>query len=160
MSTCTFSKAWVGKCGQLAVEDNRCEEHKGLVCSSCGASATHNCDATMGPMVCGFDLCDDCEHTIRSNGCNSGGELPEGYKGHCKKGTQVYKSWMSWSPEERQAIEERKHQEAKVMCKRLLDALGGEFYGTIYEGKDGSGNPAVLVRKKAVNEILRRLTDA
>ena len=90
---CKFNKAWVGRCKEEADESGFCEEHRGMVCSSCGAVATRNCSETMGPLVCGAPLCDDCEHTIQSNGCSNMGELPEGMKGHCRKGEQRYHPW-------------------------------------------------------------------
>lgn len=92
METCNFSMAWIGKCKEPVVENGMCEQHKDLKCCSCGAPATHDCDETMG-LVCGAPLCDDCEHTIESNGCNSGGERPEGLGCHCKKSEQKYFSW-------------------------------------------------------------------
>ena len=90
--TCCFDKAWIGKCKKPADDSNFCEEHKEIKCCSCGEKATRECDET-GQFICGYPLCDNCEHTIRSNGCNSGGELPQGLKGHCKKSEQVYKPW-------------------------------------------------------------------
>ena len=88
MTTCTFNKAWFGVCG-----NENCEEHKDLVCCSCGKPATHECSGTIG-LVCGALLCDDCEHTICANGCNSGAPLPKGYKSHCKKGEQKFVVWF------------------------------------------------------------------
>ena len=90
--TCSFDRAWIGRCGNDA-ENGLCEEHKGVKCCSCGKQATRECSETM-QLVCGAPLCDDCEHTIRDNGYNSGGELPKGLKGHCKKSEQVYKPWF------------------------------------------------------------------
>lgn len=91
---CGFLRAWVGKCKTPVTHpDGRCSEHTGLICSSCGAPATHDCDETMGAFICGALLCDECEHTLYSNGCNSGGALPEGLGSHCKKTEQVYQSW-------------------------------------------------------------------
>ena len=92
MKKCKFDKAWIGKCKNDADESGYCEEHKDIMCCSCGAKATHECSETMG-LVCGAPLCDDCEHTINSNGCNSGGTSPEGLKSHCKKSDQKYFSW-------------------------------------------------------------------
>jgi len=94
MKQCKFNLTWIGQCKKL-VEDNEdyCEEHRKLKCCNCGKQATHDCYETIGQMICGAPLCDDCEHTTQSNGCNSMGELPDGYGMHCKKGTQVYKPW-------------------------------------------------------------------
>lgn len=89
---CIFDLAWIGKCSKPADETGICEEHKKEICCSCGQQATHQCAETFG-LVCGAPLCSDCEHTIQSNGCNSGGTHPEGLKGHCKKSEQVYKPW-------------------------------------------------------------------
>lgn len=90
---CEFVKAWIGKCGKpLGPGMIMCDEHSTKKCCSCGAPATHECPETMG-LVCGCDLCDECEHTICTNGCNSGAPLPEGLKGHCKKSEQKIKPW-------------------------------------------------------------------
>lgn len=89
---CKFNIPWVGKCNELANENGFCEKHDGLKCDCCDEQATHGCSETSG-FVCGTPLCNNCEHTIQDNGCNSRGKLPKGYKNHCKKGEQVYKSW-------------------------------------------------------------------
>jgi hypothetical protein len=89
---CNFDIAWVGRCKEPSTENGCCEKHAKLKCCSCGEQATRDCDETMG-LVCGAPLCDKCEHTIQSNGCNSGGELPHGLGCHCKKEDQVYKPW-------------------------------------------------------------------
>ena len=89
---CKFIEAWIGVCG-IDCKDDFCDEHKKLKCCSCGAQATKTCHET-NQFVCGFPLCDDCEHTICDNGCNSGGNLPEGLRGHCKKSEQIYKPWI------------------------------------------------------------------
>ena len=89
---CRFELAWVGKCSKVADNSGFCQEHKDIKCVSCGSQATRECPETMG-LVCGVPLCDDCEHTIQSNGCNSGGEIPEGMSSHCKKTEQVNKPW-------------------------------------------------------------------
>lgn len=93
---CQWTEAWVGQCENEAVRDGYCEEHVGEMCVSCGEQATHSCSETMG-LVCGAPLCDNCEHTIRENGCNSGAPLPEGLDAHCRKDEQVYESW--WKQE-------------------------------------------------------------
>jgi len=90
---CLFNRAWIGRCNEDAIENGYCEKHKDLFCSSCGKKATHDCAETAG-FVCGAPLCDDCEHTICDNGCNSQGRLPEGLGTHCKKDQQVYFSWI------------------------------------------------------------------
>ena len=98
MATCKWVKAWIGHCKEPADESGFCKEHKGKVCCSCGATATHDCDET-GQFVCGFPLCDDCEHTIFPNGTNGGvgfneQDLPENMKRHCKKTEQKFKPWF------------------------------------------------------------------
>jgi hypothetical protein len=92
MSKCNFNKAWVGPCGNELGANEFCEEHHEVKCASCKGKATRECSETMG-LVCGAPLCNDCEHTIRDNGCNSGAPLPEGLRGHCKKTEQVHKPW-------------------------------------------------------------------
>lgn len=89
---CEFRLAWIGAC-KADSEGMFCDEHKDIKCSSCGEKATKECYETMG-FVCGFPLCDNCEHTIREDGTNSG-ELPEGMKGHCKKTEQTHKPWYA-----------------------------------------------------------------
>ncbi len=91
LGRCKFDKAWVGQCSNQANGGN-CEEHSNIKCVSCGETATHECSETM-QFVCGAPLCDECEHTIQSNGCNSGGILPQGLKSHCKKVEQKFKHW-------------------------------------------------------------------
>jgi hypothetical protein len=53
---CAFIRAYVGRCG----DPMPCAKHV-IRCSSCGAPATHECDAS-GSLVCGMPLCNDCEH--------------------------------------------------------------------------------------------------
>lgn len=93
---CRFDLAWIGQCKNPADESGFCEKHKDIKCVSCGEQATHECAETMG-LVCGAPLCDNCEHTIQSNGCNSGGDLPKGFKSHCKITDQVFKPWYARS---------------------------------------------------------------
>jgi len=96
--TCKFQMAWVGKCKEPAVKNGMCEKHSKLICVSCGAQATHDCQET-GQFVCGADLCDDCEHTIAMEGTNGNigffrtSPLPEGMKEHCKKCEQKVFPW-------------------------------------------------------------------
>lgn len=57
---CKFSIAWVGKCKNKTINNSDfCLEHLQNKCR-CGKQATHECDATIGPMVCGALLCDSC----------------------------------------------------------------------------------------------------
>lgn len=91
---CTFGLAWIGPCNKELDAHKFCSEHQDKKCSSCGEPATRECSETMG-LVCGVYLCDNCEHTICENGCNSGASLPPGLKSHCKKNEQVYKPWYT-----------------------------------------------------------------
>jgi hypothetical protein len=92
---CNYGLAWEGKCEN----DKPCIDHKDLICCSCGAPATHQCDST-GQFVCGCDLCDNCQHTIFPDGANGGvgfneQELPKELTGrHVRKCEQVYKIWL------------------------------------------------------------------
>lgn len=96
---CKFDLAWRGQCKDEPEKDF-CSEHDSIKCCSCGEKATRECCETM-QFVCGFPLCDTCEHTIRENGCNSGAPLPDGVKGHCKPEEQVYEPWyMNTNKEE------------------------------------------------------------
>ena len=131
---CKFDLAWQGPCNKPTVEgSDYCEEHKGVECVSCGAQATHQCGETMG-LVCGYDLCDDCTHSTQSNGCNSGGELPEGVKYHDKKVNQVYKPWymrkneedLYYSEEEKKAMFPEVYDISAKEVQALVDKLLGE----------------------------------
>jgi hypothetical protein len=59
VTQCTFIEAWVGRCENTIP----CTQHKNKTCGSCDAPATHNCAET-DQFVCGFDLCDNCEHFV------------------------------------------------------------------------------------------------
>lgn len=62
MTQCIWDMAWVGRCGETAlVGKDVCEKHVAQ-CRNCNSTATHDCDATVGPLVCGYPLCDDCGH--------------------------------------------------------------------------------------------------
>lgn len=59
-NSCDFNRAWIGKCKEpFVLNSTRCEDHEGLICCSCGETATHECDET-GQFVCGAPLCSDC----------------------------------------------------------------------------------------------------
>lgn len=100
--TCGFDVAWVGRCRVVVCsEGERCQQHAGLKCCSCGAPATRECDETM-QFVCGCPLCDDCEHKVAPNGTN-GGTLQ-----HCRKDAQEYQPWYmreNWQEELAQEAE-------------------------------------------------------
>lgn len=60
IKTCQFDQAWVGKCKKPVVKgEDYCRDHINVKCG-CGKQATHNCEQTMGPMICGRNLCDSC----------------------------------------------------------------------------------------------------
>lgn len=103
---CNFMDGWAGQCKNENVPgENYCSKHFNLKCCVCDKQATHSCAETMG-FVCGAPLCDDCEHTIQSNGCNSGGDLPPGLGSHCRKTEQVYKPWFVQESEETANVDE------------------------------------------------------
>lgn len=59
-SQCEFSIAWVGRCKNPSVESsNVCELHAQKTCR-CGRQAVRECDAVIGPMVCGMPACGSC----------------------------------------------------------------------------------------------------
>jgi hypothetical protein len=95
---CGFEEAWIGSCKvEVSELAPRCDKHKDRTCGSCGQPATRNCEET-GQLVCGEDLCGECEHTIFPEGHNGGvgfnaQKLPEGMKRHCKKTEQRFKPW-------------------------------------------------------------------
>ena len=95
---CGFSKSWIGSCKtHVFKQGDKCNEHLGIKCTSCGEQATKECSET-GQFVCGAPLCDNCEHTISENGTNGGvgfnAQLPpDGMKSHCKKIDQRYLPW-------------------------------------------------------------------
>ncbi len=60
-TTCSFDIAWVGICKQKADSTGFCEEHKKRKCR-CGRQAVRECDATIGPLVCGALTCGSCTH--------------------------------------------------------------------------------------------------
>ncbi len=108
---CKFILAWAGRCKKESNESGYCAEHEKEICCSCGKKATRQCAETMG-LVCGAPLCDECEHTIWSNGCNSCGFdanaiLPEGLGTHCKKSEQKYEPWYK--------------QEGRIRMKKKVD---------------------------------------
>jgi hypothetical protein len=86
MAECKFNIAWIGDCGKEC-EGDFCEKHSKLKCCSCGAQATRECDATVGPLVCGCHICPDCEHELDEEGTNGWNCQ------HCKKGEQKYTPW-------------------------------------------------------------------
>jgi hypothetical protein len=59
---CKFYIAWSGKCGKPTT-NGWCSEHEKAKCSSCKKKATRSCDAQMGGLTCGADLCATCQHS-------------------------------------------------------------------------------------------------
>lgn len=58
---CNWTISWVGRC-QTEVEDGPyCPKHR-HACRSCGATADHDCETTVGALVCGVPLCASCRH--------------------------------------------------------------------------------------------------
>lgn len=108
-SICIFEEAWIGRCKEPATAGDFCAKHAGRKCTSCGAVATHNCDETMGPLVCGADLCPLCEHALAPDGTNR-------YMEHIKKGTQKFKGWWEQTDEE-------KHKGKYLCLQRELQSL-------------------------------------
>lgn len=80
---CNFIEAWIGECRKEG--DPFCEKHAGRVCASCGEVATRNCSETMGAMICGADLCRNCEHELNQFGTN--GMISK----HCRKDAQPHR---------------------------------------------------------------------
>lgn len=62
MKTCKFDLAWRGPCGEEAEDGDFCRSHTGVKCVSCGGVATRECAHTGIQFVCGYPLCDNCEH--------------------------------------------------------------------------------------------------
>jgi len=104
-SICGFDMGWGGTC-EAAVDfgSDRCAKHGDRVCSSCGAPATRQCTETMG-LVCGADLCDECEHETAEDGTNGRSNR------HCKKAEQRYTPWYmrddAWPEGPQSAVIER-----------------------------------------------------
>lgn len=91
---CKFELAWVGKCNKPTVRGSEmCEKHAGIECCSCGQPATRECDETLGPFVCGFPLCDKCEHEIAPDGTN-GGMAYCSKDHHCRNDEQEHEPWF------------------------------------------------------------------
>lgn len=61
---CPFIKSWVGKCKvEPEIGELYCPTHKDAKCGTCGAQATHDCEATIGAFVCGGMLCAEHRHS-------------------------------------------------------------------------------------------------
>jgi hypothetical protein len=58
---CQFDEAWRGQC-RIDSDQEYCAEHRKEKCCVCGEQATHSCAMT-SQLVCGFPLCNNCEHT-------------------------------------------------------------------------------------------------
>lgn len=86
---CKFGKAWTGPCNEEG--EPYCPEHDGVKCCSCGEQATHECAVTMTQFVCGYPLCDNCEHELTEAGDNGGWFNTK----HCKKTEQKYTPWYT-----------------------------------------------------------------
>lgn len=86
---CEFNIAWVGQC--KGDGSPRCEKHAKEKCIVCGELATHQCDET-AQFVCGFSLCNNCEHRISPEGDN-GGIAYMSKAGHCRKTEQKHLPW-------------------------------------------------------------------
>lgn len=101
MNKCKFDRAWIGACGKPTAT-TFCDEHSKEKCCSCGGQATRECDET-GQFVCGFPLCNDCEHSIAPDGTNGGvgfySTLSPEQKTHVKRVNQIFKPWYTRSPE-------------------------------------------------------------
>ena len=82
---CNYSLAWIGPCNKQPVSNGMCEEHSTKKCVVCGNPAIGQCAETNG-LVCGADLCPDCEHQLTAEGVN------DGFK-HCRKSEQKYLPW-------------------------------------------------------------------
>lgn len=97
--TCKWTAAWIGRCRVAADQgSDYCAKHT-QKCSSCGETATHDCEET-GQFVCGFPICDSCEHAIFPDGTNGGvgfnaQAISQEVKRHVKKSEQKYKPWYA-----------------------------------------------------------------
>jgi hypothetical protein len=95
---CKYQLAWIGQCKNHADKSGFCEEHKNIVCDSCGEKATRECEET-GQFVCGVPLCSKCTHSIHPEGHNGGIgfntlPFPDDMKDHCRKSKQRYAPWF------------------------------------------------------------------
>ncbi|MES3004785.1 MAG: hypothetical protein V4690_01580 [Patescibacteria group bacterium] len=59
---CNFEKAWQGLC-KKPTDNGWCSEHENRKCICCGTKAIKDCGETMGPFVCGVNLCGECVHS-------------------------------------------------------------------------------------------------
>lgn len=59
---CLFDKKGWAPCKKPST-NGWCSKHENLVCASCGKKATRSCDAQMGGLLCGVDICDNCGHS-------------------------------------------------------------------------------------------------
>lgn len=58
---CSFELPYIGPCNKVS-EKQRCLEHEILTCTSCENKADTKCDAQVGGLMCGFALCNKCNH--------------------------------------------------------------------------------------------------
>lgn len=106
---CIFVEAWRGTCQEPG--EPFCYKHNHLVCCVCGASATHTCESTAGPLVCGALLCDDCEHELDANG-TAGFDFR-----HCRKTEQKHKPWYVQELENKNALAVEYEKEFVNHCR-------------------------------------------
>lgn len=60
---CAWDYFWVD-CKKAAFGKSRfCIAHVDVKCRCCNAEAVRSCGETMGPFVCGTELCKDCYHS-------------------------------------------------------------------------------------------------
>ncbi len=84
---CQWSKAWIGRCQNKAVDCNAfCEEHIGKICSGCKEVAIRDCEDTVGALVCGCNLCHKCIH-LDGWGFHQG--VRDQYKGNTMKADEL-----------------------------------------------------------------------
>lgn len=58
---CQFDEGGWAPCKKPST-NGWCSKHENAKCSSCGEHAARSCDAQMGGLGCGADLCDKCQH--------------------------------------------------------------------------------------------------
>jgi len=59
---CNYEISWIGLCGVETSGKAMCQKHDSRLCVACGEPSTHDCEQTIGPFVCGSDLCGLCYH--------------------------------------------------------------------------------------------------
>ena len=105
---CDFDCGYAGRCKSEATQNGRCEMHANEKCCSCGKPATRECTHTGTQFVCGYPLCDDCEHGQPKPGEEGWFNLGGGHRPKTPQASLPQVAEKTTEPEERTTtLEER-----------------------------------------------------